>query len=80
MLKVDNLFLFIDMCCAHFLQSHNLQDSHEREYINCDRYFQQVRKTLLIIHGESSFLQCNEKTLKVNPFSREKLKVVIYEM
>lgn len=46
MLKVDKLFLFIDMCCAHFLQSHNLQDSHEREYINCDRYFQQVRKKL----------------------------------
>ena len=28
-----NYFLF---------QTHNLQDSHEREYINCDRYFQQV--------------------------------------
>ena len=32
-----NLFLLF------LFQSHNLQDSHEREYINCDRYFQQVR-------------------------------------
>ncbi|KAM7448208.1 SWI SNF [Porites harrisoni] len=25
-----------------YIKSHNLQDSHEREYINCDRYFQQI--------------------------------------
>ncbi|XP_044178824.1 SWI/SNF-related matrix-associated actin-dependent regulator of chromatin subfamily D member 1-like [Acropora muricata] len=25
-----------------YIKTHNLQDSHEREYINCDRYFQQI--------------------------------------
>ena len=51
-------------------QSHNLQDSHEREYINCDRYFQQVRimSTQNSVTTDSLFTQCTGVDLRIIDF------------
>lgn len=33
-----------------YVKTNKLQDSHDKEYINCDKYFQQVRDSLYAIN------------------------------